>query len=126
MIKRPQRLRNYVFVLYSPERARLQSGETAKVDIKLPIHPPNQIFFGYTLLSIFCENGLKLENCFDISAGNNTMNLIQPINLPWKLQLELVIRSLSTTFSICKRQEIACITSLNEGLDELKVKYIKH
>ena len=53
------------------------------------------------------------------------MNLNQPINLPWKLQLELVIRSLSTTFSIGKRQEIACITSINEGLDELKVKYTK-
>ena len=67
--------------------------------MKLSIRPPNQIFFGCTLLPIFCENGLKLENCFHISANNNTMNLNQPINLPWKLQLELVNRSLNTTLS---------------------------
>ena len=54
------------------------------------------------------------------------MNLNQPINLPWKLQMELVNRSLNTTFSIRKKQEIGYITSLNEGLDELKVKYTKH
>ena len=62
MIKRLQRLRNNVFVLYSPERICWQPGETAKVDMKLSTHPPNQIVFGCTLLPIFCDNGLKLEN----------------------------------------------------------------
>ena len=94
--------------------------------MKLSIRPPNQIIFGYTLLSIFCKNGLKLENCFHISAENNTMNLNQPINLPWKLQVELVNRRSNTTFSIRKRQEVGYITSLNEGLGKLKVKYTKH
>ena len=126
MIKRPKRLWNNVFVLYLPERIRLQPGETAKLDVKISICPPNQIIFGCTLLPIFCKNGLKLENCFHISADNNTMNLNQPINLPWKLQFKLVNRSLKATFSIRKRQEIVYITSLNEGLDELKVKYTKH
>ena len=84
------------------------------------------IFFGCILLPIFCENGLKLENCFHISANNNTMNLNQPINLSWKLQLELVNRSLNTTFSTRERREIGYITSLNEGIDELKAKHTKH
>ena len=119
-------MRNNVFVLYSPERIRSQPGETAKVDMKLSIRPRNQIIFGCTLLPIFCENGLKLESYFHISADNNTMNLNQPIYLPWNLQLELVNRSLNTTFSILKRQEVGYIISLNEGLDELKVKYTKH
>ena len=117
---------NNVFVLYPPERIQLQPGKTTKVDMKLSIRPPNQIIFGYTLLSIFCKNGLKLENCFHISAENNTMNLNQPINIPWKLQVELVNRRSNTTFSIGKRQEVGYITSLNEGLGKLKVKYTKH
>ena len=125
-IKRPKTLWNNVFVLYPPERIQLQPGKTTKVDMKLSIHPPNQIIFGCTLLSVFCKNGLKLENCFHISADNNTMNLNQPINLPSKLQLELVNRRSNTTFSIRKRQEVGFITSLNEGLDKLKVKYTKH
>ena len=54
------------------------------------------------------------------------MNLNQPINLPSKLQVELVNRRSNTTFSIRKRQEVGFITSLNEGLDKLKVKYTKH
>ena len=93
--------------------------------MKLSISPANQIIFGCTLLPTFCENGLKLENCFYISADNDKNNLNQPINLPQKLQFELVNKSINTTFLIRKRQEIAYITSLNEGMDELKVKYTK-
>ena len=121
-IKCPKSLQN-VFVIYSPERISLQPGENAKLDMKVSVRPPNLIIFGCTLLPTFCENGLKLENCFYMSVADNTNNLNQPINLPWKIQFELVNRSLSTTFLIRKRQEIAYVTSLSEGLDELKVKY---
>ena len=120
-IKRPKRLQNNVFVIYSPERIRLQPGGNAKLDMKVSIRPPNQNIFGCTLLPTSCENGLKLKYCFYIAADDNTNNLNQPINLPWKLQFELVNRSLNTTFLICKRQEIAYVTPLNEELDELKV-----
>ena len=34
-LKRPKKLQNNVFVLYSPPRIRLQPGEFKKVDIKL-------------------------------------------------------------------------------------------
>ena len=93
--------------------------------MKLSIRPPNQIIFRCSLLPTFCESRFKLENCFYISADNNTNTLDQPISLPWKLQFELVNRSINTAFLICKRQEIAYITSLNEGVDELRVKYTK-
>ena len=122
-IKSPKRLWNNVFVIYSPERIRLQPGENGKLDMKVLIFPPNQIIFGCTLLPTFCENGLKLENSFYILTDNNTNNLNQPINLPWRLQFELVNRSINTTFLIRKRKEIGYVTSLNKGLDELKVKY---
>ena len=120
-IKCPKRLQNNVFAIYSPERIRLQPGGNAKLDMKVSIRPSNQNILGCTLLPTFCENGLKLKYCFYIAADDNTNNLNQPINLLWKLQFELVNRSLNTTFLICKRQEIAHVTPLNEGLDELKV-----
>ena len=44
-MKRPKRLRNNVFVIYSPERFRLQPGENGKLDMKVSIRPPNQIIF---------------------------------------------------------------------------------
>ena len=71
------------------------------------------------------ENGLKLENCKYISADNNINNLNQPIKLPWKLQFELVRRNMNTVFSICKKQEIGFIMTLDEGLEKLEVKYLK-
>ena len=64
--------------------------------MKLSISPPNQIIFSCTLLPIFCENGLKLENYFHTSADNNTMNLNQPINFHgiynWNYSIEAYIQ----------------------------------
>ena len=93
-IKRPKRLRDNNFGKFASEIIQVQPGEKAKIDMKLSIHPPNLIIFGCTLLPTFCGNGLKLENCFYISPDNNKTNLNQPINLPWKLQFELVNRSI--------------------------------
>ena len=36
------------------------------------------------------------------------------MTLPWKIQLDLVSRSMNTTFLICKEQELAFIEPLNE------------
>lgn len=58
-------------------------------------------------------------------AKNNTTNINQPVKLPWKLQFELVNRSLNTVFSMCKKQKSAFITSLNEGIEELRIKCTK-
>ena len=57
---------------------------------------------------------------------NNIINLNQPRNLPCKLQLDFVNRSMNTAFSICKIHEIGSIVPLNEGLKQLKVKFTKH
>ena len=125
MTKQSKKLQNNVFVLFSPERILLQPGEPIKADMKLSMLLPNQIILACTLLPTFCKNGLKLENCYHILADNNTTNFNQPKNLPLKLQFELVNRSMNTTLSICKRLEIIYITSLNEELEQLEVKYAK-
>ena len=79
-LKRPKKLQNNVFVLYLPERIRLQLEEFKKVDMKLSIRLPEQIITSWVLKPSFSENGLKLENCQYISADNNIFNFNQPIN----------------------------------------------
>ena len=93
--------------------------------MKLFVRLPDQIIIVCILLPLFSKNGLRLGNCQDISSDSNINNLNLPINLPWKLQLELVNRNMNTVFSIRNKQEIGFITTLNEGLQELKVKYTK-
>ena len=68
--------------------------------MKLSIRLPEQIVTTCILLPSFSKNGLKLENCQYISADNNVINLNQPINLPWKLQFELVNRSMNNLFNM--------------------------
>ena len=108
-MKRPKKLRNIVFVLYSPERIRLQPGELKNVDMKLSIRLQNEIIATCVLLPSFSKNGLDLEKCQYISVDNNINNLNQPINLLRKLQLELVDRNMNTVFSIRKKQEIGLL-----------------
>ena len=52
-LKRPKKLQNNVFVLYSTPRIRLQPGEFKKVDIKLSICLPEQIITACTLFPSF-------------------------------------------------------------------------
>ena len=93
--------------------------------MKLYVCLPDQLIAACVLSPSFNENGLKLENCQYILSDNNINNLNQPINLPWKLQLELVYRNTNTVFSICKKPKIGFITTSNKGLQKLKVKYTK-
>ena len=69
-LKRPKKLQNNVFVLYSPEKIRLQPAEFKKLDMKLSIHVPEQIITACTLLPSFSKNRLKLKNCQYISPEN--------------------------------------------------------
>ena len=87
--------------------------------MKVSIRLPNEIITTCVLLPPFSKNELKLQNCQYISVDNNINNLNKPINLPWNLQLELVIRNMNTVFSIRKKQEIGFITTLNEELEQL-------
>ena len=122
-IKRPKRLQNNVFVLHSPEGIKIQPGEFKKIDMKRSTHLRENIIT--TCLLFLSENGLKLDNSQYISTENNIVNLNQSLNLPWKLQLDTVYRSLNLTFSIRKKQEIGFIVPLNEGINRIQMKYTK-
>ena len=57
-----------------------------------------------------------MESFQYISANNNICNVSQLINLLWKVHFELVNRNTNTIFFL---------TTLNDGVEELKVKYTK-
>ena len=48
--RRPRRLKNNVFVLYSPKRIRIQAGEKINIDMKLKIRMQKNIVGSCTLL----------------------------------------------------------------------------
>ena len=124
--KRLKQLQNNVFVLYLPERTQLRLGEFKHVNMKVAVRMPEQIVAACVLLPMLSKNGLKLESFQYISAGKNFCNANQPVNLPWRIHFDLVNRSTEGAIStICKNQELCFITTLNKGVDKLKVKYTK-
>ena len=102
--KRPKKLQNNVFVLYSPKRTKLLPGKFMNVDMKLSVCLPKEIIAAFILLPTLCKNGFCMESFQYMSADDNICNASQPINLPWKIHFELVNRSTKTVFSICKRK----------------------
>ena len=67
-----------------------------------------------------------MESFQNVSANNNNIcNASQAINLRWKVHFELINRSTNTFFSIFKKQELCFLTTLNNGVEELKVKQTK-
>ena len=60
-LKRPKKLRNNVFVLYSPESIRLQLGELKKVDMKLPIRLPNKIIATCVVLPLVSKKWTQVR-----------------------------------------------------------------
>ena len=110
--RRPKKLQNNVFVLLSSERIRLQPGESKKLDMK---HAHS--YQRYAKKDSNWKTVIKFRQIIT--------QLNQHVNLPWKLQFELVNRSLNTVSSIRKKQELAFITPLNEGIEELRIKNMK-
>ena len=76
--RRPRRLKNNVFVLYSPKRTRIQPGEKININIKLKIRMQRNIVGSCTLLQTFDESGIKLLNSQHIS-WKQTLPLIKLI-----------------------------------------------
>ena len=74
------------------------------------------------------KNELCMESYQYMSSNNNknsVFNASQPIILPWKVHFELANRTTNTVFSIYKGQELSFLTTLNVGVEELKVRYTK-
>ena len=69
--RRPKRLENNVFILYAPEKIRLQPGEMMSVNVKVKIKFSRNIIGSCMILQTFSNYGLKLMNSNTIAQEIN-------------------------------------------------------
>ena len=128
--RRPKRLENNVFILYTPEKIRLQPGESMSVNMKVKIKFSKNIIGTCILLQTFSDYGLKLMNSNTIAQEIN-LNIqnhlcINENNLPpWNLTFELFNKSFNNVFHLRKKQEIGYFMILNNGGKEIRFAYKK-
>ena len=110
--RRPKRLENNVFILYSPERIRLQPGEVKEVNMKRKLKFSRNIIGTCILLQTFSNHGLKLLNSNTIAQSENNRILQNHLTRegdnddlpPWFLSFELYNKNLNKIFQ--KRLDI--------------------
>ena len=70
--RRPKRLENNVFVIYSPEKTKLQPGETTIINMGVKIKFSKNITGSCRILQSLSNYGLKLLNSNTISQEFNS------------------------------------------------------
>ena len=128
--RRPRKLENNVFVIYSPERIKLLPGEKIILNTGIKIDLPKNIEASCKILYSLSNYGLKLLNSntisqeFNLNIDNSLSN--RENNLPsWILIFELFNKSFIQTLQIRKRQEIGYFFITNDRGKELDFKYVK-
>ena len=66
--RRQKKLENDVFVLYTPERTKLQPGDIKIVDMKLHLKLSKNLVGGCVLLPPLISHNIKLLNAYHIST----------------------------------------------------------
>ena len=128
--RRPKRLENNVFILYAPEKIRLQPGEMMSVNMKVKIKFSKNIIGTCILLQTFSDYGLKLMNSNTIAQEINA-NIQNHLNVnendlpPWILTFELFNKSLNNIFQIRKKQEIGYFIIINDAGKKIDFQYKK-
>ena len=109
--KRPKMLDNNVFVLYSPQKIKLEPGEKKLIDMKLKIRFPPDVTGSCRLLFQLVNNGVRLQNSFYLSGITN-------------LHFEILNSNMTQTVQIKSRHEIGYFTPDYVGT-EMKYQYVK-
>ena len=129
--KRPKKLDNDVFVIYSPERFTINPGEKKNVNLQLKIFLPKNIEGMCRLLLSLSNQKLKLLNSNLISQKYNCNIEIQNIyeqgdNLPpWNLIFEILNGDLTKKVTIKSRQELGYFYLLPNRGEEITYKFEK-
>ena len=129
--KRPKKLDNDVFVIYSPERFTINPGEKKNVNLQLKIFLPKNIEGMCRLLLSLSNQKLKLLNSNLISQKYNCNIEIQDIyeqgnNLPpWNLIFEILNGDLTKKVTIKSRQELGYFYLLPNRGEEITYKFEK-
>ena len=129
--KRPKKLDNDVFVIYSPERFTINPGEKKNVNLQLKIFLPKNIEGMCRLLLSLSNQKLKLLNSNLISQKYNCNIEIQDIyeqgnNLPpWNLNFEILNGDFTKKVTIKSRQELGYFYLLPNRGEEITYKFEK-
>ena len=129
--RRPKKLENDVFVIYSPERIIINPGEIKNVNMQLKIFLPKNIEGTCRLLLSLSNQKLKLLNSNLISQKYNQNIEIQEIyeqgdNLPpWNLNFEILNGDLTKTVIIRNKQELGYFYLLSHMGEEITYKFEK-
>ena len=123
-VQRPKRLENNVFILYAPEKIRLQPGEIKEVNMKLKLKFSKNIIGTCVLLQTFSNYGLQLLNSLNIAQDENKilqnyLNKKDDDFPPWFLSFQLFNKSLNKIFQIRRKQEIGYFMIINDAGKEI-------
>ena len=122
-VRRPERLENNVFILYAPEKIRLQTGEIKEVKMKLKLKFSKNIVGTCVLLQKFSNHGLQLLNSNSIAQSENNKILqnyltqsLDDRNLPpW-----FSTKNLNKIFQIREGQETGYFMIVNDAGKEIR------
>ena len=106
--RRPKKLENGVFVLYTPERIKLQPGEIKIVDMKLHLKLSKNFVKGCVLLPSLISHNIKLLNAYNISTGSLTLEDSQ-----YRIVFEIQNRNMDKTIQLKAKTELRFFTILN-------------
>ena len=129
--RRPKKLENNVFIIYSPERIKLQPGERKFTDTQIKLYFSKNVNGSCRLINSYENQGLKLLNSSYISqeVNSNIDNLltIDENNLPsWKLIFELCNTSFTDTILIRKKQDLGYFLTIQKHTGkEIDFKFVK-
>ena len=122
---KPGRLENNIFVLYSPEKIKLQSGEIKSINMNIKLRLRNNLVGACTLLPSLSDNSIKLLNSINIAMDGVIASQFQPIDLPYVFALEIQNQNMDMTVQLRKKQELGFFALLYEGTEEIRHKFTK-
>ena len=129
--RRPKKLENNVFIIYSPERIKLQPGKRKLIDTRVKLYFSKNVNGSCRLLYSYQHQGLKLLNpkyiSQEINANIDNFFTIDENNLPpWKLIFELYNTSLTETIVIRSKVELGYfLTQQHHTGKEIDFKFVK-
>ena len=126
--KKPRRLENDVFVIFTPKKITLEPGEEINLNVGIKIYLPKHVEGTCYLLSSLTEQNLKLLNSKCISQKyNHNIELEEVYRTelqPWILILNLQNTSLTRNLTIRSGKPIVFLNLYNTR-EEIKYKFIK-
>ena len=129
--RKPKKLENNVFIIYSPERIKLQPGKRKLIDTRVKLYFSKNVNGSCRLLYSYQHQGLKLLNSKyisqEINANIDNFFTIDENNLPpWKLIFELYNTSLTETIVIRSKVELGYfLTQQHHTGKEIDFKFVK-